>query len=345
VNSSAKFLVSVSCATLLASACTPQLGGEEGNLSLSYEQGPIAEAVGSSPLAVGAKLDYSVSRRLETSQKLSFDSATSSADSVVAVSSVQGGLMTLEALSEGQASIDVEATDGGELLHDTFVVEARVVDSLEIAHPCAPGDEAVYLVDHDVRLHYTMRAESTVAVGYGYYPVEFQPADAATLGATTLNGLLPIHTGSTPGEVTIASTVSDDAFAITLIEAADITGLTIFEEDFLNETTLPVEAGKVMTLHVLPLVDGSTPVCQSAVELEIDVATPDICEVAYGPSANEADNLFHLYETNVLEVTGLAAGACEFSVTLPAAADGAGVSLTHSMEVLEESDGGGSGDD
>jgi|GEM_PF-5323376 len=330
----------LSSTMLLGSACVPQLDGEEGNLVLSYDKGPLAGATGSSPLAKGAKLKYSVTEKNGDKQKLPIDAAQSSADKVIAVAGLEGGAMILEALDKGQASVDVDA--GG--LHDVFELNAVEVDALSFAHACEPGGEAAYFVDSDIRLHYTMKSAGKIAVGYGYYPVEFEPQDGAALAEYNLSGLLPIRTGATPGEVKIASTISEDSFAIKLVEPKDVSGLRLHEDELFTDGRVPVGVDKVASLHVFPLV-GEVPVCQNNVELNVAVSTPDICSVSFTQGPDETEAIFRLYETQILEVKGLAEGDCSFRVTMPAAADGAGVSFEQTVQIIPPSEGDSSSDD
>lgn len=340
-----KILLTLSAATLFASACNPEIGGEEGNLTLTFDEGPVAGATGSAPLAVGAMLDYSAYANDNEEQKVSFISATSDDDSLVRVVDFEGGLMTLEGAGDGTATVAVSVVgpDGDELI-DSFEIDAATVDALEFDNPCAKDSDALYLVDHDIDLHYTMRAGGKIAVGYGHYPVEFEPADGATVGESSVSGLLPLQTRATPGEITVQSQVDDTAFDLTLIEQGEINGATIFESDFLNGSDLPVEVGKELPLHLLPTVSGllpavqePVPVCQSDIAVEVDTTTSDICSVSYGPSSVQG-GLFQLYEPNQLKVTGNAEGTCEISVTIPGADGGNGITETFSIEVTAASD-------
>jgi hypothetical protein len=341
-----KYLLALSTTALLASACNPQISGEEGNLGLTYEEGPVGGAGASSPLAVGAMLDYAAYPEDDKEQRVTFSSATSDDDKIIRVDQVDGGLMTLEGVADGEATVDVEAEGpDGAALTDSFGLEAATVDALEFDNPCAKDEEAVYLVDHDIRLHYTMRAGGTIAVGYGHYPVEITPAEGATVGSTTINGLLPLRTGMTAGEVTVSSSVDDTEFGLTLAEEGDIDGLEIFEDEIFNDGNYPAAVGVDLSLHLLPTVSGlipgltePAPVCQADVDVEATTSTPDVCEVAYGPRDQNDEQLFHLYETNALTITGKTEGTCEISLSIPGANDAAGVTETLSVEIAASSD-------
>lgn len=343
-----KLLVATSAAAVLASGCDPQLSGEQGNLSLTYDKGPVAGAVGSSPLAVGAKLNYSAYPKDTPEQKVTFDSAMSDDDAVLRVDKTDGGLMTLEGVGAGEATVDVDVTDAdGQKLTDSFDLKAAEVDALEFKNPCAPSAEALYLVDHDIDLHYTMRAGGQIAVGYGYYPVEAQPSDAATIGQVDVNGLLPLHTGTSPGDVTVSSTVDDSDITLTLIEEADINGMEIFEQEFVTDSNFPVQVDKSLALHLLPTVQGlldavqdPVPVCQSDIDVQVTNDSPETCEVNYAARslAEESDGLFHLYEPNALTITGKAEGSCQFTVSLPGADGGNGVSQSFTVDVVKASE-------
>ncbi len=339
----AKLLLTTSAAALFASACNPQLGGKEGNLTLTFDKGASGGAVGSSPVAVGAKLAYSAYPKGLPDQKVTFTSATSNDDKVLRVDKVDGGLMTLEAVGAGQTTVDVDATQAdGSAISDAFDLKAAKVDALAFANPCASDNgQALYLVDQDIDLNYTMRSGGTVAVGYGYYPVQ---VDGATLGQTKTNGLLPLHTAASAGQVTLTSQVGDASFSFTTVEPGAINGAELFEQSFLQGGNLPVEQGKELGLHLLPtvqgLVDGvqdPVPVCQADLDVQLQTSTPDICEVSYGPRDDEKTNLFHLYEPNEVTVKGLAEGTCEFTATIAAADGGNGISQSFSVDVSKQS--------
>jgi hypothetical protein len=340
MRNTTKYVLALSTAALVASACNPQIGGESGNLGLTYEDGPNG-ASASSPLAVGAKLNYAAYPESDKEQRVTFTAAMSDDDKFIRVDGINGGLMTLEGVADGSATIDVDAEGpDGAAVSDAFDLEAATVDALGFDNPCANDAEAVYLVDHDVRLHYTMRAGGDIAVGYGHYPVEIAPSEGATIGETDLNGLLPLHTGTAAGDITVSSTVDDTDFGLTLAEVGDIDGIKIYEEDIFDDGNYPIGVDADLPLHLLPTVSGlipglsePAPVCQSDVDVQVDTSTPDICEVTYGPADQKDESLFHLYETNVLTVTGKAEGTCEISVTIPGANDAGGLSEALSIEI------------
>ncbi|MFP4599533.1 MAG: hypothetical protein ACLFVJ_14840 [Persicimonas sp.] len=342
MKTTTKVLFALSTAALLTAGCDPQISGEQGNLTLTYDKGGSPGATGASPLAVGATLDYSAHLEGEKDKKVSFTSATSSDDSVILVDGVEGGLMTLEGIGEGEAVIDVDADGPDGAITDAFSLDAATVDALEFAHPCAPEDEAVYLVDHDINLHYKMRSEGRLAVGYGYYPVTLEPSDGAELTDTTTNGLLPLQSSAEAGAVTVSSELEDASeIELTFIEEGDIDGVQVFEEEF----DLPTSVDNTLDLHLLPTVEGllsavegPVPVCQSDIEIEVANDTPETCELAYGSAEGEEDSLFNLYEPNALAVTGKAEGTCEFTVTIPAANDGQGADASFSVDVLADDD-------
>lgn len=322
----------LSSSLLLSSACEPVLSGEKDNLALTYDKGPVSAAKGSSPIARGAKMTYSVTEKGENKRKLSIDSAQSSDEKVISVVSASG-TMVLEAFEEGSASIDVDAKKSNTVLSDTFEVRSAEVDSLAIKGACASDGDPVHLVDSDIRMHYTMKSGSDIAVGYGYYPIEFEPQDGAVVGESTLNGLLPLRTGAAAGSVTINSTVSEDTFTLELVEPKDIDELKIYDTDFHVDGGVGLRLDDVTTFHIVPQAGDERPVCQSDVDLILEVATPDICELRYIEDADDDHPWHHFYEPNVLEIKGLDEGKCEFSVTMPAANDGAGVTLEHSLNV------------
>lgn len=332
---------------LALSACEPQLSGEEGNLQLSYDPGPALAMPGSAPLAVGARLDYVVREDSKDEQKqkqnLRFESATSSDESIIKVAQMDGAQMTLEALKEGTAKVDVEAKGAAGILRDRFALNSAKVDALQFDHLCAPGDRAAYLTGRDIQLRYTMKAGSQTAAGYGYYPVEFSPADGATLGSATITGLLALHTGEQAGTVDVhPKGVGGNAFGLELVTPQEIVGLRLLQESAFKDDGPAVQVQKSLSVHVLPLIAGEVPVCQSDLAPRIQVDTPDTCAVTFETNEGRDDAFQQLnklfYETHSLKVRGLVVGDCKFSLALPEEAGDAGTPREYRVQVVESAD-------
>lgn len=343
-NRSTKWqLVFLAAGAIALSACEPALGGEEGNLTLSYDAGPALGISGSAPLAVGARLDYFVREEGEDKQNLRFESATSSDEATIAVAQMDGARMTLEALKDGTAQVDVEAKAAAGTLRDRFTLKSATVDALQFDHLCAPGAQAAYLTGRDILLRYTMKAGSQTAAGYGYYPVEFSPAAGATLGSTTTHGLLALHTGDEAGTVDVhPKGVGGNAFGLELVGPQDIVGLRLLQESAFSDAGPAVQVQKTLSLHVLPLIAGEVPVCQSDLAPRIQVGTPDTCAVTFETNEGREDVFQQLnklaYESHSLKVLGLAAGDCTFSLALPQEAGEPGDAREYKLQVVDSAD-------
>lgn len=352
------FLVSPSAIILCAApfvfgACVPELSGSEGNLALSYDKGPVMGAQGSSPLAVGAKLGYTANEEGEKPEEtLQVHAALSSDDSVIAVDEVASKLITLEALNPGEVTLDVEAdTQHSERVKDSFALSAKEVDAVSVEHLCGPNDDQdpVYMIEQDIRLKYTMRAEGDIAVGYGYYPVEVKPADAAALEAETKMGFLALRTGSDTGVASVHSTLEEEeksSFEFGLVSAEQIVGLDLLEREALGAQELSPSLGETLVLHLLPRANynqSERPVCQFSGEVQVSVDTPEVCEVSFGEKESgegvqDFAPLLQLFDTHGLAIRGKAVGECAFSLNIPEANAGEGAGLDYSLEIVGESD-------
>ncbi|AWV90758.1 hypothetical protein [Bradymonas sediminis] len=329
-------LGALASATLLAAGCVlpVKADGLQKVLTLGFDKGPVSAATITSPMARGAKLAYSVTERGQGEQKLRVIQAESDDEWAIGVDAVAQSAVILEALEVGSAEVYIEAeSTHGYWLDNLFELSVAEVDSLDFANPCELGGEAAYFVDSDIRLHYTMRAGSEIAVGYGHYPVEFWPLSGAKLGEASTNGLLPLRTGVFPGRVEIRSTVSDDRFKIDLVEPRDVNALKLFEEDIYSSDKVPVLLDTLTSLHILPEVGDGLPVCQNNADMRVEVLTPNICNASFYQGPPRTEDLFHLYETQTLDVYGLNPGECTFRVTMPEAAGGQGVSVEKTVRI------------
>lgn len=325
-------------AALVLGGCNPEIEGQEGNLTLTYDQGAMPEASGSTPLAVDTTLEYAAYPQEDEDEDVdeeerdyvTFTGATSDDDSVVQVDEVSDDTLRLAAVGEGSAIIDVDAEDAdGEELVDSFEIETATVEGLRLDHPCTNDEEARYLVDHDVQLDYRMSTDDdNRAVGVGYYPVDVEPEEGGELGEGDTNGLLPLQLGEETGEVGVESTLDDAQLNLELIEEGDIDGVEL-------SALGRFEEGESAETYLVPQVEEGgeqIPVCQHDADLQVESETEEVCEVSYA----EADDhlpLRPLYEPNALHIEVLEEGECEFRVEMPGANGGDGVEETFSAEV------------
>ncbi len=326
---SRKFLKLVLAASMLAAAgCQSKITGNEGNLEFSYPADDNFTDF-NTPIAVGAKLDLKVAE-VGTRRTVTLKSATSDDAAVLAVASFSGDKFTIEGKSSGSAEISVEAEkSGGEVVTDSINMLARVPEVLKLRHTCTDDAEAAYLVDHDLQVSFDMQMKNgQPVIGYGYYPVTFEPQDALTHDTSIkAQASLRLRSGKTKGEVVIKSTIDDTQAKLILVEKGDIDGAKLY----LGASETKVGATNVF--HIIPKV-GEKTVCQASLEVTAQSETPDICEVKTANSGGDVnenpENAF-----GWVSVTGKKVGKCNYTVTYPEAKGGQGATTQFTTDIIE----------
>lgn len=321
---------------LLLIGCDAELGGAEENLTLTFDKGANILSSGYAPIAVGAELDYLVHEGAGAGPKVDVITASSSDESVIEVLDIEGPRITLKAGAEGSVDLDIDAGEEDDALHDRFQLSARAVDSVDLGHFCTTDERAVYLVDHDISLRYTMKGDSSILVGTGYYPVQSSPESGAQIEPSAPHGALALHTGSDAQTVQLVPNIEGDTFELDLITPQDITSQRLSDE-LENQENIKIAVGDTLPVHVIPYIDGDIPVCQSALAPQLRNRTPETCDISYGPLSDEerqfGDDFGELQETHGLHIEGLSEGECEFLLTLPEEVGEAGQSQRYQVQI------------
>lgn len=316
--------------TLTSVACTSTITGEEGNLKFSYYSSDDAGNF-NKPLAIGAKVEVRVEDAGSNENDDTVVEETSSSDeAIIKVSKGGGDTIILEGVGEGSAEISVDAAVArtSTTESDRFTMRTAVPESLTLSNLCDSGSDQFYLVsEKEIFLGYDMKLnDGQEVIGYGYYPLTVEPAGGATIKQDSKTyDFLVIETGSTAGQVTLTSDVSDESWTLNLVEPAAIDGAALL----FNE---PVDVGESETFRVEPTVQGST-ICQASAVVELEVLTPDVCDVT--PLEDEAEELTASLTRlpGWLKVSGKAVGDCTFTATYPAGNGGEGATKELTLSV------------
>lgn len=323
--------ISRTCAPLLAlavftTACQSQITGNEGNLVFSYTADDVVSDF-NKPIAVGAKLDLRV-REAGTNLPATINSAISDDGDVLAVGSFSSNQLTLEAKGEGNVLIEVEAAVAGkDAVTDSVNMRAAEATRHELRHTCA--DASVYIANStDVFVFYDLfTANNEPAIGYGLFPLTLEPSTGATLDQTSTSQFAYSMDLGDPGTLTLTSTIDDSTLTLNLVAKGDVDGAQLS----------PVSASTAILVNqnafvsVSPTVGGER-VCQAKMGMTVESLTPEICTVAV-PGAVDDELKESLYESLFVRIDGLALGTCEFEVTLPDGANGAGATATLSVPI------------
>ena len=314
--------------------------GNEGNLVFSYS---TVENLGdfNKPLAVGAKLHLQVNQGM--SGPAHVVEASSDDPTVLAVTSFLGDTVEIEALSQGSARISVRAeVSGGQVVSDSVDMlgaePARIAlrhrypaeDSMSTDQSffdlfdlvCAPGEEAAYVAGSRIAVGYDMWSDTDQAlIGFGATPVTWDPPSAMIADEVNTDPEnLFFNLDATPETVLLSSTVDETSLILHLIEAEVIDGIEL-QGDFIGGE-VPVESTRGVS--VLPTT-GDLRVCQYPGSIEVTATDTSICTVS-GSNSNGG--------WGTVNVTGVAPGICEITVSFPDGGDDA--TGTFTVEIVEQ---------
>lgn len=302
----------------MVGACESKVTGNEGNFQFSY---PADDDLFdfNKPIAVGARLDITVEQ-----QDVAVDlREAKSDDPAVEVVDFNGSVFTVEAQSEGNVLITVEGSVDSKVLTDSVNLTARIPDHHGLRHSCGDDGQVAYLAGQKAYVPFDMTMENGQnVIGYGYYPVTFS-------GGATLD---VAHQGSqyfridavTAGSFQITSDLDATTLDLTIVDEADIDGVAepfafVFED---------IDVGDTNPFYVLPMV-GNRTVCQAIVDVVVTSDTPSICTVRDSNSiAGESTDAGK--EAGWFQITGVAAGTCEYTVSYPTS--GASAQFSHVIQ-------------
>jgi hypothetical protein len=310
-----------------AIGCTSTTTGNEGNLDFSYTADDQVTNF-NKPIAVGAKLELRVAET-GTRRAVEVEDASSDDPGVLDVETFSSDRIIVTGTGDGNALIEVSAkVPDGSVVSDSVNMLGATPEVLKLRHSCTSGeDEAKYFVDTDgVLIGYDMeKSNGQSVIGYGYFPIEVTgDAELSLNESSTDQAHFHFDIGSMPGTATIASTIDETMLQFEVVTIGDVDAV---EANPANSLRLHVD--ETAFFHVWPTVDGVR-VCQSEETMTAETSTPDICTVsAVDPPSDQGT----LDITGWVKVEGKEFGNCEFTVTYPDAADGAGASLDLTAEV------------
>jgi len=311
---------------VLMPACKSVLTGNEGNLEFTY---PADDRVAdfNKPIAVGAKLELEV-RDAGSRKAVSLTSASTEDDSVLRVVSFSGSKLILEGVSSGGTLVLVEANTTGGALGDSVNMLARVPEVMKLANTCVTEASAQYLTGQDIIIPYDFEmSNGQPVIGFGYFPITLEPATGMTLDTTSVDQQwFHFTTGATAQNVTLSNSIDSTTLTLELVEVGSVDG-GMLQLDSL----LPAEVGKKRAPYVLPTANGR-PICQAQTDYSVVTDSPEVCTVTAIVAPDTAD-LGVAKEFGWLEVEGLTAGTCNFTVTYTEGAAGVGASSALAVPV------------
>jgi hypothetical protein len=328
----------VAAATLTSAiACQSSTTGKEGNLEFRYSTDDEAGNF-NKPIAVGAMLDlrvYEAGAKVgETNRDAEVLEVSSSDPAVLEVSKGGGNTFIVTAKSSGRAELRVNARvkSTGEEVEDFVDMMARVPERMIVSHTCRAGSEksALYLPSQLIYLPFEMKMKDDQdVIGYGYYPLAFDPADALMIKTDHKDqAFAHIAAGELMGPVTISSPIDAAAsYTMEFVQEAAIDGAMLS-----TLSAAQLGAGKTAIFNVLPTVKNQ-PVCQAKSAFTVVTKTPEICDVKKLTEDLEGVQNDLTRQYGWVEAKGSMVGDCVFTVTYAAGAEGAGVSTDLTIPV------------
>ena len=318
-------LVCLLASLLAASGCRSSITGNEGNFEFSYQADDDLLDF-NKPIAVGARLDLSVAQA-GGGGSVNVLSASFDDPAVLDVVATSAFVVVVEAKGEGNALLSVEGRVGEAVLTDSVNLLARVPEVLTLRHTCTEASTASYLTNQSIFIPFEMGMESGQSViGYGYYPVTVSPENALTLDLSNdRQQFLQYQTAAVAGPVTLASDIDSTTLSLNLVDLGQIDDMT----DPIPVGEDGVTEGRETAFHVLPM-SGGTPICQANAPMQLTTSTPATCLVIDTDLSVQGDDAF---EFGWFKIRGISPGPCDFTVTFPDGAEGAGVSVDFTYDV------------
>lgn len=308
-------------AMTVVAGCLSRTTGNEGNLTFSFAADDNLLDF-NKPIGVGARLELTVresgNNRGVTLLDAKFD------DESLGVISFDGNKIIVEGLAEGNAELQVDAElRDGTVVSDSVNLLARVPEVLKLNHTCSDDREALYLTGQRILVPFDMeRSNGQPVIGFGLYPVSFDPADALTLDESiAAQQFMHLDTSETAQTVTLKSDIDDTSLTLKLTDPADIDGAELIA-DFRALVDVPA------IYYALPTVGGQR-VCQALTDPTVTSDTPEVCEVTR-PEDN-TDPAAPDNELGFIRVLGKQVGVCSFTVTYPES----GASTQLSVDIID----------
>ncbi len=290
---------------LLATGCVSKQTGKQGVLLFSYAADDDV-ANFNKPIAVGAKLDVYV-RQKGNNKQVTITAANTDKPTVLKVSHFEPHFFTLEAKGAGTTEITIKAQqDDGEIVEDAIDMRGAVPEVLTMRHYCTKDKNAYYLVGQTIYVPYEMKLkDGEPVIGYGYHPIEFEPAGAATLHAGGKHQQhLKLTMPKAAQTVIVKSTIDSTEMVLSVVDDGQIDGAKL-------EGVKTVFAGTKALVLVRPTIGGK-PVCQANTGMTAKSTATDICAVKVLSSAQKGDDATSSW--GWLEIEGKKLGKCSFEV-------------------------------
>ncbi len=301
--------------------------GDQGNLEFLYTPAD-GDRDFARPIALGSGLEMSVAplgdRELEQVLSVSTDP-----DTILGAELIDDGEdeeeeedLFLWGIDVGESVLSVEVEGGGERYSDSTTMRVSRVTQVAMAHECARGDDAAYMVDQAVSLELDRRnhnGETLVGASYStpnavdtcqvqITPSYFQEeayCDEGGLHFWPIQELGPIDVELTSGIEPAGRSSSE--ISIHIIDPSHV-DFEVLDGD------LPVDGTRRFELEpfTTPISEvGTWPVC-SHLDLYVEILTPDTCS---GPTG-ELSFFVEPEEENEVRLRGQESGRCEFAVEL-----------------------------
>ena len=228
--------------------------------------------------------------------------------------SIDGRVITLQALAEGQAGLTVDVLAGGEpeVLSGSF--RALPVDTIAVDFSCEDDSTGTFVydqlhvpVDSEVFLNVRMLNGTTPLTGYG---LDLVNVAGATLEMNENNATYLLKVGPSPTNIEMTSSlVSGFSRSFESYRADDY-------DTFRFDATVPAEvyAGQVLSARTVGLFSGKLP-CRDTIERTVTSRTPEICAPRLY-AGNFITSEISVSGNRSFEILPLKVGRCEIDAVI-----------------------------
>jgi hypothetical protein len=202
---------------VLATGCDIEKVGSDGVLSMHYAHGFLENTT--NPIGVGLTADLAI-HSYTTDNEANVSAASSSDEEILAIQSIEGHLIELLAVSEGQSTLSVESDAGA----DSFVLETKEIASVVF-------DEIVHGLDSNIAAYPVAGAKFALprrlydasgdpVTGYGWNDVVISTPELATF---IEDGVFEAMWFQTVDKGTLTLEFADSSKSIQILDVAEVT--------------------------------------------------------------------------------------------------------------------------